>query len=62
MINNKEIWFDVTMRDLNGIPVTYHAKALNRDESVRKVMEVSRFTFDDLIGVEEILDQECYIG
>ena len=58
----KEIWFNATMRDLNGIPITYHVRAFNKDDAVRKIIESSNFTLDDLIGVEDILDQYAYIG
>ena len=57
-----EFWFEVTMRDINGIPVMYTVRAHNKDDAIRKVIESSRFTLDDLIGVDDILNQELYIG
>ena len=57
-----EFWFEVTMRDINHIPVMYTVRAHNKDDAIRKVIESSRFTLEDLIGVDDILNQELYIG
>jgi len=62
MGTKNEMWFEVTMRDINYIPVTYTVKAVNKDDAIRKVIESSRFTLGDLIGVDDILNQELYIG